>query len=74
MKLKELSAKKIEIPFKVNFKHALANRVKTESILVIAESSNGNIGYGEGCPRSYVTNESVDTALNFIRNYKKQIL
>jgi len=74
MKLKELSAKKIEIPLKVNFKHALANRVKTESILVIAESSNGNIGYGEGCPRSYVTNESVDTALNFIRNYKKQIL
>ena len=74
MKLKHLSAKKLEIPFKVNFKHALANRVKTESILVIAKSSNGNIGYGEGCPRSYVTNESVDTALNFIRNYKKQIL
>ena len=74
MKLKHLSAKKLEIPFKVNFKHALANRFKTESILVSAKSSTENIGYGEGCPRSYVTNESVDTALNFIRDYKNQIL
>ena len=74
MKLKHLSAKKLEIPFKVNFKHALANRFKTESILVSAKSSTENIGYGEGCPRSYVTNESVDTALNFIRYYKNQIL
>jgi L-alanine-DL-glutamate epimerase-like enolase superfamily enzyme len=74
MKLKHLSAKKLEIPFKVNFKHALANRFKTESILVSAKSFSENIGYGEGCPRSYVTNESVDTALNFIRDYKNQIL
>ncbi len=74
MALKNLRAKKLEIPFKVNFKHALAERNKTESILVSSESSNGNIGYGEGCPRSYVTNESVDTALSFIDGYKKQIL
>jgi len=74
MKLKHLSAKKLEIPFKVNFKHALANRFKTESILVSAKSFSENIGYGEGCPRTYVTNESVDTALNFIRDYKNQIL
>ena len=74
MKLKHLSAKKLEIPFKVNFKHALANRFKTESILVSAKSFSENIGYGEGCPRSYVTNESVDSALNFIGDYKKRIL
>lgn len=74
MKLKSIIAKKLEIPFKINFKHALANRVKTESILVSLKSSNGNIGYGEGCPRSYVTNESVDGALIFIGDYEKQIL
>ncbi len=74
MKLEDLNVKKLEIPFKVNFKHSLANRVKTETVLVTAISSNKSIGYGEGCPRSYVTNESVDTASNFISDYKKQIL
>jgi L-alanine-DL-glutamate epimerase-like enolase superfamily enzyme len=74
MKLKHLSAEKLEIPFKVNFKHSLANRVKTDTVLVSVRSSNENIGYGEGCPRYYVTNESVDTALNFIGGYKNHIL
>ena len=69
MKLKSISAKRLDIPFKINFKHALANRVKTESVLVSVKSSTENTGYGEGCPRPYVTNESVDTALNFIGKY-----
>ena len=73
MKLTHLLAKKLEIPFKFNFKHALADRTKTETILVTATSSNKNVGYGEGCPRTYVTNESTDTSLNFIGEHRKQI-
>ncbi len=50
MKLKHLLAKKLEIPFKVNFKHALANRFKTESILVSAKSFSEMLGMEKDVP------------------------
>lgn len=74
MNLKHLKAQRLDIPFRFNFKHALADRAKTQSILVSAISSADNIGYGEGCPRIYVTEETVDSALSFINDHKKQIL
>jgi len=60
-----LTLKKLEIPFKQAFAHATATRSCTESILVIAESSKGVIGVGEGCPRKYVTGETIQTATSF---------
>ncbi|MGR8946704.1 MAG: mandelate racemase/muconate lactonizing enzyme family protein [Gammaproteobacteria bacterium] len=40
----------------------------TEAIVVRAESPSGIYGLGEGCPRSYVTGESIGTALNFFEH------
>jgi len=74
MIIKDLLTKKLYIPFKIQFKHALAERSETESVFVTIKSSNGKVGYGEGCPRLYVTNESVESALEFIENKKMQIL
>jgi len=66
-----LTIKKLEIPFKQAFAHATATRSCTESILVTAESSNGVVGVGEGCPRKYVTGETIQTATSFFDTHRK---
>ncbi len=62
---------RLEIPFSLEITHNLANRKKSEAIIVIAESDNGFIGVGEGTPRQYVTEETlpgcVDAAIKMGR-------
>ncbi|MBX9851911.1 MAG: hypothetical protein K2X86_09150, partial [Cytophagaceae bacterium] len=74
MNLRDLSIQQINIPFKVSFKHSSAERAATQSIWVEAVSANGTSGYGEGCPREYVTNESPDTAFTFFNKHKDAII
>ena len=66
-----LTIKKLEIPFKQVFAHATAARSCTESVLVTAESSKGVIGVGEGCPRKYVTGETIQTTTNFFDSHRE---
>jgi L-alanine-DL-glutamate epimerase-like enolase superfamily enzyme len=66
-----LTIKKLEIPFKQAFAHATATRSCTESILVKAESPNGIVGVGEGCPRKYVTGETIQTTTSFFDSHRK---
>jgi len=69
MKIKNLTLRELNIPFKVSFTHASATRSKTESVLAISESESGCTGYGEGCPRSYVTGETLETAFQFFNTH-----
>ncbi|MDB6168858.1 MAG: putative Muconate cycloisomerase [Verrucomicrobia bacterium] len=39
-----------------------------------AESESGARGFGEGCPREYVTGETVATALEFVRRVQPDVL
>jgi len=64
-----LSWTNLEIPFKQAFVHATASRSCTESLLVKARSAKGLMGMGEGCPRSYVTGETLETARTFFENH-----
>ncbi|QPJ62872.1 MAG: hypothetical protein G3M70_13700 [Candidatus Nitronauta litoralis] len=70
MKIKDLTLRKLSIPFRTAFKHASATRLETESVIAIAESESGKMGYGEGCPRSYVTGESQESCLQFFEKHK----
>jgi len=67
-----LTITQLEIPFKQAFAHATATRSCTESILVTAESSNGVSGVGEGCPRKYVTGETIQTATEFFDLHRQR--
>ena len=67
----KITIKKLEIPFKQVFAHAAATRSSTESILVKAELSNGVVGVGEGCPRKYVTGETIPTATSFFAAHRQ---
>jgi len=51
----------VEIPMRFNISHALADRKDAKNILVCAQAENGLTGWGECCPRLYVTGETVDT-------------
>ncbi len=56
-------------PFRAVFRHASASRSSTENLIVAARSADGLTGYGEGCPRSYVTGETAESAAAFVRKH-----
>jgi L-alanine-DL-glutamate epimerase-like enolase superfamily enzyme len=65
MLIENAKLKKIDIPFVVSFKHSSAERSQTESVLVEMTSKSGISGYGESCPREYVTSESIESVKVF---------
>lgn len=73
MKIQSMTAEPIAIPFAVSFLHSSASRVETEAILVKVTTNNGVLGIGEGCPRPYVTDESVASSLAFVEDIRAHI-
>lgn len=72
MPIKRLSIEPLKIPFKQAFVHASAVRAETESVLATVTNANGVEGIGEGCPRRYVTGETVDSIRQFIETHREQ--
>ncbi len=68
-----VEAQALTIPFRTGFRHASAERRQTAAVWVRVRAADGRVGYGEGCPREYVTGESVAGALEFIRTRSAQI-
>ena len=59
----------VEIPMKISAEHALAKRKVARNVLVAAHDSEGRTGFGECCPRPYVTGETVESATNDLREH-----
>lgn len=74
MQLQDLALTALRIPFRVSFKHAAAERRITQSFLAIASSNSGMVGYGEGCPRAYVTGETDASVQAFFQTHKAALL
>ncbi len=72
--LRSLELARIDIPFRIRFAHASADRDRTESVLVAATTAAGTAGYGEGCPRSYVTGEDLASVRGFFAEHATAIL
>ena len=70
--MKSLEVQSLNIPFKQAFVHASAVRAKTETVLVTVTNGDGVEGIGEGCPRHYVTGETVDSIQGFINRHRDQ--
>ncbi len=71
MILQSIESTSLAIAFNAAFRHAGAERSTTQSVWVEARSADGSVGYGEGCPREYVTAESVSTAHAFIARHRQ---
>lgn len=75
MRIERLDVTSLEIPFKLSFKHASADRAKMASVWVEAYANHGElIGYGEGCPREYVTGENLKSAFDWINHHHHSIV
>ena len=74
MLLKSIHTSILSIPFRTAFKHASALRDTTQTIWIIAQVQSGALGFGEGCPREYVSAESLITAQNFINKHSHEWL
>lgn len=72
MPIKSLFMEPLKIPFKQAFVHASAVRAETESVLVTVTNANGVKGIGEGCPRRYVTGETVELIQQFIETHRER--
>lgn len=73
-RLAGLRASSLAIPFRSVFRHAAAERSETATVWVQATSGRGVTGHGEGCPRAYVTGESLDQALSFVDRLRPSVL
>ena len=67
--LRAVSARTLVIPFTTRFRHASAERAETSSLWMEAASHDGVIGYGESCPRPYVTGETLASAEAFAHRH-----
>ena len=72
-KIKKIEFSELNIPFNVTFSHASASRESTQSIWVKVTTTRGLTGYGEGCPREYVTGESLESVKRFIGKINKSV-
>lgn len=72
MRISNLEAWAITLPFKLSFTHALASRNYSHNVIVkatcIADDGTIYTGFGESVPRDYVTGETVDGALKRIND------
>ena len=74
MRIERLDIFSFPVPFNVVFRHASASRAQAENLIVAAYSDCGQVGYGEGCPRDYVTGETVEGGAAFIRIHAAPII
>ena len=74
MRIDRLDVYRFPVPFRVVFRHASANRSEAANVIVAARGTGGVTGYGEGCPREYVTGETVFSAAAFIHEHKVSIV
>ena len=61
MKLTGFELRIIEIPMRFAVQHSLAERTVARNVLVAARDEEGRVGWGECCPRSYVTGETIES-------------
>lgn len=65
---------RFESAMRFQFKHAAATRKSTENVIVCLTGADGVSGYGEGCPREYVTGETEDSVQAFLQEYGPQFV
>ncbi|HEY9785528.1 MAG TPA: enolase C-terminal domain-like protein [Candidatus Obscuribacterales bacterium] len=71
MRIVDIRATTVTLPFRFSFRHSLAARSQSQNVIVRATVAGTRgeraIGFGESVPREYVTGESVETAVATIK-------
>jgi L-alanine-DL-glutamate epimerase-like enolase superfamily enzyme len=69
MRLTKIKLYLLQIRLCMPFKHHLAERTCSENLVVKVVTDSGVAGYGEGIARKYVTGETTESSLDFLRGH-----
>ena len=61
MRIQKIESFHIAVPLRKTIRHASHVRTESDNLIVRVTLSDGQVGYGEGVPRSYVTGETIET-------------
>lgn len=64
MKIASFRVYSIEIPMRFGVTHSLTRREVSSNVIVCAVGNNEIVGFGECCPRVYVTGETIESVIN----------
>lgn len=73
MRIERLDVFTFETPFNTVFRHASASRWRAQNVIVAARGPSGASGWGEGCPRPYVSGETVESASSFVHEHRDAV-
>ena len=73
MRIERLDVFTFGVPFKTVVRHASASRRRARNLIVAARGPGGATGWGEGCPRPYVTGETVESASAFVHGHRNDV-
>ena len=73
IRVRAVVASPLVIPFTTRFRHASAERAETSSLWVEATPHAGVVGFGESCPRPYVTGETLASAEAFVMRHTSAV-
>jgi L-alanine-DL-glutamate epimerase-like enolase superfamily enzyme len=74
MRLAGLSLHRFEAPFRAVVRHSSAARRHADNVIVRAMAASGEAGFGEACPRSYVTGESAESVAGFFARHRAALV
>ena len=66
MTVRTLTLYHAAVPLKKAIRHASHVRTTSDSLVVRVTLDDGQVGYGEGVPRAYVTGETIETAFSML--------
>ena len=58
----------VDLPLRRPFRHAAAERTRSESLFLKCVTESGAVGFGESLPRAYVTGETRDAAFALLHD------
>jgi muconate cycloisomerase len=64
-----LEIRHVRLDLKKKIKHASHERQASDNVVVVVTLDDGTRGYGEGVPRSYVTGETVESAIADLQSW-----
>lgn len=59
----------LKLPLVEVFRHAAKDRAFSDSVILEVRDESGNVGFGEGVPRPYLTGETQETMISCLRDH-----
>lgn len=74
MRLADISLHRFEAPFRAVVRHSSAARRHTDNVIVRTIAATGEAGFGEACPRPYVTGETAGSVTDFFLRHRSALM